>query len=54
MKIIEIEILMTRLRAFLCTPNGAVSPILLYGFLGIPGSEFPNLEHSRANESQPP
>jgi hypothetical protein len=54
MKIIEIEILMTSLRAFLCTQNGAVSPILLYGFLGIPRSEYPNLEHSPANESQPP
>jgi hypothetical protein len=44
MKVIEIEILMTRLRAFLSTPNAAVSPILLYGFLGIPGCEYPNLE----------
>jgi hypothetical protein len=37
MKIIEIEILMTRLGAFLCRPNAAFSPILLYGFLGILG-----------------
>jgi hypothetical protein len=45
MKIIEIEIVMTRLQAFLGTPNGRVSAILLYGSLGIPGSEGPNLEH---------
>jgi hypothetical protein len=54
MKIIEIEILTTRLQALLCTLNGAVSLILLYGFLGIQGSEYPNLEHSCANEIQPP
>jgi hypothetical protein len=51
MKINEIETLMTRLRAFLCRPNGGVSPRPLYGFLGIPGSEYPNVEF---HESQPP